>query len=161
MIQRPQTIFQALAAICGLFMFFTAISLIIIGPNIYNFSIFGLHLISGKGLAHQPTYGLMVLNAAVSALSAFIIFQYKNRRIQIQLGRFNLLLWTAFAAAVFLTHNSMKNLAITLPEASKADVHVGYQLGVLLPILGMIFQIVSIILTQRDEAIVRSADRIR
>ena len=161
MIQRPQTIFQALAAICGLFMFFTAISLIIIGPNIYNFSIFGLHLISGKGLAHQPTYGLMVLNAAVSALSAFIIFQYKNRRIQIQLGRFNLLLWTAFAAAVFLTHNSMKNLAITLPEVSKADVHVGYQFGVLLPILGMIFQIVSIILTQRDEAIVRSADRIR
>jgi hypothetical protein len=161
MIQRPQTIFQALAAICGLFMFFTAISLFVIGPNIYNFSIFGLHLISGKGLAHQPTYGLMVLNAAVSALSVFILFQYKNRRIQIQLGRFNLLLWTGFASAVYLTHSSMKKLALTLHEVDKADVHIGYQLGVLLPILGIIFQIVSLLLTKRDEAIVRSADRIR
>ena len=87
---------------------------------------------------------LAIINGAVCALALVSIFLYKNRNLQVRAINLALLL--------FLSADSMST---TL----QAKVH--YLYGTYIPVILAIFLFAAIRYIKRDEALVRSADRLR
>lgn len=93
--------------------------------------------------------------AILSALVAFYsIFQFKKRLLQIKLGFLNSLLLSAVLGTIFLGIKSGNEL---LKEPGSEDFLVGFYL----PIIALLLNLMANRYIKKDEALVRSVDRIR
>ena len=117
-------------------------------------------------LLHQPADGASlqyifmpyVISGGLSVLAILIaiieIFKYKNRLTQIKLGTLNSLLMTgSLILMVYLTYNAQTELLPNIPGQ--------YQAGLFIPAAAMIFNSLANRFIRKDEALVRSVDRIR
>ncbi len=89
--------------------------------------------------------------AAVVALAA--IFLYTNRKLQIQLS------WSSLAAAVAAVGAGI--LAFMQDGAAIGNVEVSEQVGLGFPLLGAVATVLAARNINKDERLVRSADRLR
>ena len=143
MIQRIQSIFLALGALCtfGLFGADAAETATAV-PNseIFDdarFNVFDSPLLIGGVVAA----GLLLLVA---------IFLFRNRRLQTVLARVALIITLAYLAFGGVLYSG----AVGAAQASAA-------FGIALPVLAIIFAVLSARYIQKDEKLVRSADRLR
>jgi hypothetical protein len=180
MIQRVQTIFLLLVAVCMvLFLIFPVWELQIpdTGEVYRIYSAFLLHLAPGvKTGETYMTYSAIMLHfetgaetfeftyypyvisgglAVISIVVAFVeIFSYRNRLTQIKLGMMNaLLMVSSLILLVVLSYFDQLEL---MPE-----IRGKYLPGLFMPAAALIFNSLANRFIRKDEKLVRSVDRIR
>jgi integral membrane sensor domain MASE1 len=157
MIQRIQSLFLAVAAIAAVLMFFFPIA------DFYNEHIGNYKLlVTGlKGMDPDPkihlswwaSSPLAFLTAGSLIISLITLFLYKKRPLQIKLLAFNILATIVLIIVIFLYYvNSIEKITGILPS---------YQFGAFCPLICLIFLLLANRFIRKDEALVKSADRLR
>ncbi|MGI8893731.1 MAG: DUF4293 domain-containing protein [Bacteroidia bacterium] len=174
MIQRIQTIYLFLAAfLCILLFLLPLASITLPGATldlpterdlpaqtdklavIYELDVFSIDRTQGGIIQKvKDTYYLAALNAFVLIMTLIVIFLYKNRQLQAQLVRLCFLLLLVFIVLAFYFANEMQSL-------TRFNMPIEYKVADLIPILQLLFFHLSVRGINKDEALVRSADRIR
>lgn len=145
MIQRIQTIYFFLAAICAITPFF--IPVYNVTDSLTSLLNMSLTLADGMPSMQAIAYIVAILLPLVA------IFLYKNRPLQIRIGRLAMLV-AVIALAL---------LVIEFGDSAKqaASITVSPGPGLFTPIAGIVFAFLAVRAVKKDEALVRSADRIR
>lgn len=157
MLQRKQTLFLLLAAVCGGLTFLFPVDTFIRGDQSFVFRTTGFF--TGDG-ANVVDAALKVPFAAVlgllSALLIGLVFLYRNRPRQMRLARMLNLLLIAVQVFLFITDNSVRAY---LEQGGRVENHFG--LAALLPLVMVLLVLLAIRGIRKDEALVRSMDRLR
>lgn len=157
MIQRIQTIFLLLVVVC---MGITIGSTLWIQTSptatTWELSAFMLDQTSPSGdlEASTPKWYIGALAAFVGLMALISIFQYKNRARQMMLNMINSLLMVGLVVLVFLTTNGVN----TQIQSSDSGT---YQVGFWVILAAMVLNMLANRFIRKDEALVRSVDRIR
>jgi hypothetical protein len=134
MIQRIQSIYLLLAGVSnGILIFF--LPLFIIGGV-------------PRMILDDPTF--LIMTVLSTLVSLFSIFRYRNRQQQVVSGRINIIL-------NFVLFGLMLFMFFTLRE----DNEIMFHAGTFVPILSVILISLANRAILKDEALVRSADRLR
>ncbi len=96
---------------------------------------------------------LTVMWAVIMLVTVITTFQYKNRVLQIKLGKLNILLHVMLIMLVFFFIDALRG------QVNVADY--SYGAAVLFPVISLIFILMAIKAIKKDEALVRSAARFR
>ncbi|HVV55635.1 MAG TPA: DUF4293 domain-containing protein [Mucilaginibacter sp.] len=155
MLQRIQSVYLLLAGLVmfALFLFPLAHDVYIAGvPSAV--SVTGVWQDAGGHQAHTQTFGALMAGTAVMGLLPFVlIFQYKNRKRQITYCYLYILLVIGFSFWMVQTVKSVTG-GFTM------DTH-NFGIGALLSSISIILAILAAKAIQRDEKLVKSADRLR
>lgn len=158
MIQRKQTLFLALAALCVALMFVFAIGTYSLPAQATEvaFGVMGTTVGGQEALfAPKPLVPLgAVAGLAVLMLLATIFF-YKDRKRQLRFANFCYMVLLALFAAVFMSEHSMQ--AVIDEKRGSGGVGVGY----FLPLVALVFTFLAVRGIKADEELVKSADRLR
>jgi FtsH-binding integral membrane protein len=144
MIQRIQSIWLLLAALCnaGLFMF----DLYRVDEAAATAGARNINVVS-----HYPS----LLIAIVITLLPFIaIFMFKNRKKQRLMALMGMVLTIGFLALTLMRVTNVNN-------ATSAPTTGSYWIGSILPVLAIVFLIMAIRGIRNDERLVKSMDRLR
>jgi hypothetical protein len=164
MIQRLQTLFFIGVIVSQATLFFINLGSINSFEASYNFSLSGFQRLESAGELALPgsnsIWGI-VLNSVICVFTAYIIFQFKNRNMQTKLAGFNMVLLCGFIALVFFQFEDMRTVVFERHPGQADKLSVMYGLGMILPLLSLIMNGLAIRGIRKDEALVRSADRIR
>ena len=134
MIQRIQSIYLLLAAVSnGILIFFLPLFMVEGAPRM---------------ILDDPTFSIMTVLSTL--ISLFSIFRYRNRQQQVVSGRINIIL-------NFVLFGFMLFMFFTLRENQEVMFHV----GTFVPILSVVFISLANRAILKDEALVRSSDRLR
>lgn len=155
MLQRIQTLFLLLAAVCMLMMFLFPLSSYLSDFAYYKLYIYGLIDMGPehKDIGFMAFIPLIVLVIAVFALIVYSIFKFRKRSLQVQLINIAVFLNAGMVALIFFIYDSMVSRRISArPE---------YETGTFIPLIAIIFCLLAIWRIRKDEALVRSADRLR
>lgn len=105
----------------------------------------------GTSVFATDQFMIMTVFGASAVLALVTIFIYKKRKLQISLGRLNIIL--NFILLGFFVYWSL-----TLP----GEMQISQKgIGMFLPILSIVFLAMANKAIKKDEALVKSADRIR
>lgn len=159
MIQRIQSLYLLLASICGILLFLLPFfslepgELSVVSEKISG-GITGIYQINKDAtqllFRHWP---LMLLAGLVIVLQVWSVFQFKKRPLQVKIIGYSLFVLVAFC--VFMTY-----ITIQLRSLYPGHVHV-MQAGWFLVTAIFLFGLLAIRAIRKDEALVRSADRLR
>lgn len=157
MIQRIQTIWLLLAslAILSLFLFpyVSYIDLVGLGKMIF---INGEYGAVNNEVVKSEGYIMQVVATVVLALvPLFIIFQFKNRKLQVKLIYAEIVLIFLFGVWLFLSASS--TLSLINQGINAQNIGVGF---FLLP-MAIIFLTMALGGIRKDEKLIKSADRLR
>ena len=162
MIQRIQTIFLFLAAITGGLMFFFPVATYL--QDILSDAPTGNYILYITGLKSMDpdpklttTFLFSVPLWLIAGISVFLsiitIFLYKKRYVQMRLVAFNILLNIVLVVLIFLFYISrIEELTGNTPS---------YEVGAFLPLVSLVLLVVANRYIRKDEALVKSADRLR
>lgn len=157
MIQRIQTVYLAIAAILlAVAFFFPVMSFIDEGQVWLEVYLKGFKDNSAPalGLNKLILLPLLLLNVIAIIMAGVAIFLYKNRKLQMRLVRLGIVLVLVVVALVFFYYGNILGKATsTIPDFNHTGIYL---------ILGSLMMFVlanrSI---QKDDKLVRSADRLR
>jgi hypothetical protein len=152
MIQRIQTVYLALSLILLGLMAMLPLGEIAASSEVYDFSI--------KGVFNEQTGSLVVngwpliaLLVLMEIIQVSIIFGYKNRIRQIRLATLNILLMVGlFAVSFVFIRLSLKYIG---------EGAYMFRMAMSFPLVAAILNYLAIRAIGKDEALVRSVDRIR
>lgn len=152
MIQRIQTIFLLLALIATGLLIWLPLGEIAVNEKIYTFSVKGIvDALSGQTI--YQAWHLIALTLVVLLLQVIIIFTFKKRNKQIRIAAINIILMIGFMIVswlfVLFTAKSMGNGIYSL------------KIILALPLVSAFLNYLAIRAILSDEALVKSADRIR
>jgi len=155
MIQRIQSIYLLLAGlvILALFLFPLAHGVYINGvPS--TISVRGVFQDVNRQLALTQAFtALMIGTAVVGVLPIILIFQFKNRKRQVMLCYLYIVLIIGFTFWVVQTVKSVTG-DLTLTTSN-------FGIGALLSSVSIVLVLVAVKGIQRDEKLIKSADRLR
>jgi len=155
MLQRIQSIYLFLAGlvIFALFLFPLAHNLYINGvPS--SISVEGVYQDTGGQQTHVQTFTALIAGTAVAGILPFIlIFLYKNRKQQIMLCYAYIFVLIGY---VYWQVQTVKSVADV--SAFKTS---NFGIGVLLSSVSIVLVLLAAKAIQRDEKLVKSADRLR
>ncbi len=145
MIQRLQSVFLFISALALGALFFVPFA---------DSDIATSQFLSDKIYDVNDHIVLMVLSGGGALLSLIAIFLFKNRATQLRIS----ILATIFSillmvTAVLLFYNEASNMA--------AEATVNDQIGMYLPLIGLVFSGLAIHFIRKDENLVKSMDRLR
>lgn len=160
MIQRIQSVFLLIIALCMISMLFVPIW-VKGNPDTEEFVV-----LNAFKLVHENRAGLMteilasknvmyiaMLAIASAAVSIFSVFQYRNRLTQMKLGLLNSLVIAGLVVSALIVAGNADSF---MPTYAKE-----FKIGALLPMIGLIFNSLANRFIRRDEKLVRDADRMR
>lgn len=153
MIQRIQTLYLFISFILMLMMYFFPLAEILSSEGqIYTFRFDGLHYIDHQSVYIQ-TVPTIILLSVIVAINFTTIFLYKRRITQMRISFFNILLMLGFVGLSYFYvidfSNHLESQAVT------------YKLFDAFPFVSAIFSYLAIRAIGKDEALIRSIDRIR
>ena len=108
----------------------------------------------GEVIQSSSKWYLGALAALAAILALASIFQYRLRSRQLLLNMINSLVMVSLVAATFLTTNGIN-------EAIQGEDGGGYGLGFWAILVSMVMNMLANRFIKKDEALVRSVDRIR
>ncbi len=147
MIQRIQTIFMFFATLLIGSLFFQKFADIIVNDELHIFNAFGIFKEETLLFSGLP---LLIFIGIITALHVLAIFLYKKRILQIRVLGFSIILLLGlFGLFFYFTY------------ASFEEVKVAFKVGVSFPIVAVILDWLAIRAIGKDEALVRSLNRIR
>ena len=149
MVQRIQSLYLLLSGVC--------MALVLKFPfanfsNIGSFDAWGQHMSDGvmaESLFAFPVYYLVL---GLLSLTLIAIFMFKNRKIQILLGRLNYLLILGFIVVLYLNIDKLN-------ESLNSTIEYG--VGLYLPVAALAFNFLANRAINKDEDLVKSLDRLR
>jgi hypothetical protein len=152
MIQRIQTLFLGVALILMGLVAWLPLGEIAVGENIYSFTI--------KGVSNQVTgesvysgLPLIIFLGIIIILQLIIINLYKKRILQIRIAIYNIIIMLGFVLiSWFFVSSSLKQLG--------GGAYV-FKIALSFPIISVILNYLAIRAIGKDEALIRSIDRIR
>ncbi len=152
MIQRIQSIWLFLAAVCiSCLLFLPMVTSNLIGGEFYIIAS-GLYQKVGGTTKQIESYLPLLLSIAAVAIVCFInIFNFKKRKLQKQLAYANIVLIIGLS---FWCSQYAKKIPGGLETAN-------YDAGMFLPPLAIALVLLAIRGINRDEALLKSADRLR
>jgi len=156
MIQRIQSLYLFVVAVaCTLLFFFPMIDYIDPGKGTYKLFATGMKSYSDLPglLFFWETLPLLVLVIASLVMALITIFLYKKRRNQFQLVNINVLLNVVLVALVFLLYSRIFENRLQIPS--------NYQFGMYIPLISLVFLVLASRSIRKDEAMVKSSDRLR
>lgn len=156
MIQRIQTIFLFLVVVCmgltiGMELWEQAVE-----GQVWKLNAFALENLDANAevLSSTSKWYIGALAAFVGLLALISIFQYKNRGRQMMLNMINSLLMFGLVATTFLTTNGLNS-------ELGMEVSGTYKIGFWAILAAMVCNMIANRFIRKDEALVRSVDRIR
>lgn len=150
MIQRIQTIYLLLSAVLAGLVFAVDINVIQTVSEKYVFKVLGVF--DSAGIYFIKTNPLAIVLIFIVLINLFAIFMFKKRKLQIKLNILAMVFCIAFIALVFYyNYQVMQAMQGTFVFAA----------GVVLPLFSLIFLLLANKRIKKDEALVRSVDRIR
>lgn len=154
MIQRIQSIYLFLVVVITVVLFFIPVATIDSGAgDTCDFNIVGMEC-PKTPVAEKLQLALPILNGITGLLSLITIFLFRKRLLQIRLSRIALLLNVILVGMIFFLADRAESAL-----GEKALLHYG--VGSFLPVINVILLLLAIRGITKDEALVRSADRIR
>ncbi|MDR7132175.1 glucan phosphoethanolaminetransferase (alkaline phosphatase superfamily) [Algoriphagus sp. 4150] len=109
---------------------------------------------TGEVLQTSSNWYIAAMAAFVGLLAIISIFQYRNRGRQMMINMMNSLVMVGLVAIVFLITNSMNT------ELAAAD-NGEYQIGFWAILIAMVCNMLANRFIRKDEALIKSVDRIR
>lgn len=152
MIQRIQSVWLLLAALTLASLFFFPVVVNYSNASEYSVYVSGLYQKTDAGIQRVQWYlPLLISTIAIIALCLFNIFNFKNRTLQKRLSIVSIILTIglSFWCRVF---------AQKIPGGLD-DAH--YTAGTFLPSIAVLFLVLAISGINRDDKLIRSADRLR
>lgn len=152
MIQRIQSVWLLLAALTLASLFFFPI--VVNYNNASEFSVFvtGLYQKTDTGIQRIQWYlPLLISTVAIIVLCVLNIFNFKNRTLQKRLTIVSIILTIGLS---FWCRQYAQKIPGGLDGAH-------YTVGTFLPSLGILFLVLAIAGINKDEKLIRSADRLR
>ncbi|MFA8301097.1 MAG: DUF4293 domain-containing protein [Hyphomicrobiales bacterium] len=157
MIQRIQSIWLLIATVCGiLFLFLPLAEFANVAQTEYaklyaeNLIVFPKELVTKSSFY---TYPLFIGGLIIAILSLITIFLYKKRKLQMRLTSINVLISIVVLALTFFLY--------TDSFAKDFAMNINYQAGIFMPIIALVCLIMAYRGINRDEKLIRAADRIR
>lgn len=158
MIQRIQTVYLFIAAICGALTFFFTYAHFMEGDvKIAEYAMFGVFNVQSDTFEMTGPYGFpaWVLGALTTLLPFVAIFLYKKRPVQYRIARLAFLANLTYAVYLFFATDA---IAETLYQG---DISVLHHIGFYLPVAALPLCFLAVRGIKKDEALVKSLDRIR
>jgi len=147
MIQRIQTLYLIVSAILIGFLFIFPFAEIAQDGVVYLFNFKGISL---DGVLKENGIALSILITIIMALHGFAILIYKNRMLQIRVVVFTMLIMLGlFGMFFFFTYYSFKG------------AQIDFKIVMAFPLVSIILDYLAIRAIGKDEALIRSIDRIR
>jgi hypothetical protein len=147
MIQRIQTLYLLVSAILVGFLFLLPFAEILQDGAVYLFNFKGISL---DGTLKENGIAISVLIVIIMAIHGFAILSYKNRIRQIRLTVFSILLMIGlFGLFFFFTYFSF------------SGAQISFKVSMVFPLVAIILDYLAIRAIGKDEALIRSIDRIR
>lgn len=164
MIQRLQTLYLAGAALLLIFWFFSPLATFLVGGEEFSFGIMGFSAQnSGAENIYLRTWPLLILTCITILISLIAIFTYKRRMIQIRLCIFNIVsllgLMGLLVFYVFQVQGAFE--ATTLQGKEVVSVVTKYSVVDVFPVVAALLTLLALRRIAKDEALVRSMDRLR
>lgn len=164
MIQRWQTLFLILALVAnGLmfnFDFWTAEALDNDGQVVeelrMNITQLVYHASEQQQQQTKTNTWLLALYSLASISALVAIFLYRNRKLQLRISRFGMLLETALLVLAFFYTDDLSQQYFQHSVSSS-----NYQTGIFLPIISVVCFFIANMFIMRDQRLVRSAERLR
>ena len=152
MIQRIQTLFLLLALVCMAIFYFVPFGSLELttdaGISDVPMGLYGIDF----GEEHYSTLPLLILLSFVVLTLIFTIFLFKHRVLQMRICVFNLILALGCSGLAFF---------FLYQASEKFATNYSTSILVVLPIVAAIFIALAIRGIAKDEALIRSIDRIR
>ncbi len=147
MIQRIQTIFILAAGMLIGSLYVQKFADIIVNDELHIFNAFGIF--KGEELVFSGL-PLLIFIGLIAAIHLVAIFLYKKRILQIRILGFTIILMLGlFGMFFYFTY------------ASFEDAKIAFKVAVVLPVVSIILDWLAIRSIGKDEALIRSLDRIR
>ncbi len=158
MIQRVQTIYLFLAALCGLLTFVLPYAHYLEGDlKVAEYAMFGVFNTQSDVLLMSGVYGfpVWVLGFLSVIFPAVAIFLFKKRPVQYRITRLAFLSNLAYAVYLFFAIDAIAELQFT------ADIRILHHVGFYMPVAALPLCFLAVRGIKKDEALVKSLDRIR
>ena len=147
MIQRIQTVYLLISAILVGLLFLLPFAEIAKDGAVYLFNYKGIVL---NGTLKENGFAISGLIGIILALHGVAILQFKNRIRQIRIIVFTILLLIGlFGMFFFFTYYTF------------SDAQVSFKISMVFPLIAIILDYLAIRAIGKDEALIRSIDRIR
>jgi magnesium-transporting ATPase (P-type) len=158
MIQRIQSLYLFIVAVaCTMLFFFPMIEYIDPVKGTYKLFAMGLTSDGVPGiLFFRESLPMLMLVIGSLVLALVTIFYYKRRRLQFRLVSINVLLNVILIGLVFFLYNNYFEHHIT-----GSGISGSYQFGMYIPLISLVFLILASRAIRKDEALVKSTDRLR
>ncbi len=155
MLQRIQTVYLLLIVILSCITLFTPVADLINKADMamYVMSYKGIYLHATAGNVFQSSvWGLTAISAIIPLMSLVTIFLFKNRMLQIRLSFFNMVLMAGYYAILFI-----------YIWFANQNLHTDWSLRIVtaFPLVSFVLNILAIRAIGKDEALVKSLNRIR
>ena len=147
MIQRIQTLYLLVSVVLIGVLFFLPFAEIAKDGAIYLFNCKGILL---DGVLKQNGIIVTVIVAIILAVSVFAISDFKNRKRQIKVIVLDIILKLALTGLFFF-----------YTYVSYSDAQISIKVGMVFPLVAIVFDYLAISSIRKDEALIRSIDRIR
>ena len=147
MIQRIQTVYILIAEMLIASLFFLKFADLSVNNELYTFTIKGIF--NGETMVFDGL-PIMIFIGLITLLHLVIIFMYKKRVLQIRITVFTIILLIGLTGLFFYFIYS-----------GFTDVKVAFKLPMAFPVVAVILDYLAIRAIGKDEALVRSLDRIR
>lgn len=145
MIQRIQTIYFLLAALCFGSMFFLPMAISAVATQ-------GFFTDQAYTITDHPLLLVETVLGIVLALGS--IFLYTNRSLQVKMGYAVILVAIALPVCSFLILSGSG-------AGVEQNTGVQHQAGLFIPVGAIVFAILAMIRVRKDEQLVKSMDRLR
>ena len=157
MIQRKQTIFLVLALLSFVFLFVFPFASFNLGTEITcHISILAIQNLDGFTSLNYMFIIMQVLTTLFMSFVGVTIFMYKKRPLQVRLCAFALLTNVFVVGAMFITTTLITN-ALHLPK----ETAMTYLFPTYIPLVTLLFVMFAQRAIRKDEAMVRSLNRLR
>lgn len=155
MLQRIQTVYLLIAAILTGSLFFLTMAEMATMDELYRLNWRGIYLIEAGEPPHltMPAWALSILTIMATAISLLTIFLFKKRMIQIRLCSLNLGLNLGLSGMIYYIGKSGAK------ELGASELSFNWPL--VLPLIAMILIYLALRAIGKDEALIRSMNRIR
>ena len=147
MIQRIQTVYILISEILIASLFFLKFADLSVNSELYTFTVKGIF--NGETMVFDGL-PIMVFVGLITLLHLVIILMYKKRVLQIRITVFTIILLIG-----------LTGLFLYFIYTGFTDVKVAFKVPMAFPVIAVILDYLAIRAIGKDEALVRSLDRIR
>ena len=155
MIQRAQSVYLLSVSVLMIFMIVLPVAEIAIkGGEILIYHNYGLKSYSAENAKIIfSTFPVTILTCVIALISFINIFLYNNRNLQMRFCIYNMILLIGLVVLIYFYYTVMRKRLDILNHT--------FKIAIVFPIISAILTLLSLKGIRRDEALVRSCERLR